>query len=70
MAGKKITKNMSFKEIVEKHPETFEVFVKNGMHCMGCHMAQFETLEEGAKAHNLDVDKLVQELNDSLEKKE
>lgn len=66
--AEKITKNMSLKDIISKYPETFEIFMKYGLHCIGCHMAQFENLEEGAKAHGIDVDKLVKDLNEAVEK--
>lgn len=62
----KITKNMSFAELMEKSPESREVLFNNGMHCIGCSMAMSETLEEGAMAHGLDPDKLVEEINKAL----
>jgi len=33
-----------------------------GMHCMGCVMANRETLEEACMAHGVDVDDLIIEL--------
>ncbi|MCL6629795.1 MAG: DUF1858 domain-containing protein, partial [Armatimonadetes bacterium] len=33
------------------------------MGCLVCMAASAETLEEGAATHNVDVDKLVEELN-------
>lgn len=63
----KITKKMSFAEIIEKHPEAVEILMNKGMHCMGCPMAQMESLEDGAKAHGLDVDEIVKELNEKID---
>ena len=34
-----------------------------GMHCMGCVMANRETLEEACMAHGVDVDELVTQLS-------
>jgi len=65
----KITKNMSIIEIVSKYPDTAEVFMKHGLHCIGCAAASFETLEDGAKAHGIDIKKLIQDLNKVTEKK-
>ena len=65
----KITKKSNLMEIASKHPETMEVFVKYGLHCIGCMAAQFENLEVGAKAHGIDVDKLVKDLNKAIKKK-
>ena len=60
---KKIDKNMRIEEVIEKHPETLEVFNKYRFHCIGCAAASFESIEDGAKAHNIDIEKLVEELN-------
>jgi hybrid cluster-associated redox disulfide protein len=68
MADKKITKEMKIEEILQAHPESVEVFLKHGFHCLGCAAASFENLEDGAKAHGIDVDKLVEELNEVIEK--
>lgn len=65
---KKITKKMSFVEILQKHPKAAEILLGKGMHCIGCPMAQMESLEEGAKAHGLDADEIVKELNEKIEK--
>jgi hybrid cluster-associated redox disulfide protein len=64
----KITKDMPIAKIVGEHPETFEVFMRNGMHCVGCAAARFENLEQGCEAHGIDADKLVKELNEAVEK--
>ena len=65
----KITKKMSIGEVVSKNPETIEVFQKHGLHCMGCAIAHFEDIEQGAAAHGIDVDKLIDDLNEKLKKK-
>lgn len=60
----KITKDMNIIEVVQKYPDAMMVFMYAGMGCFGCHAAQFETIEEGALAHGIDVDKLVEALNE------
>lgn len=66
----KITKEMPIGKIVEEHPETVEVFMEHGLHCVGCAAAHFENLAQGCEAHGLDVNKLVEDLNKAIEKKE
>ena len=66
MAKEKITKEMKIDEVLKKHPEVIEVFIKTGFHCIGCAAAGFESLEEGAKAHGIDPDKLIEELNEVI----
>ncbi len=60
-----ITKEWSITDIVEKYPETVEVFFKHGMHCFGCMAARFENVEQGAMAHGIDVDQLIKDLNEA-----
>lgn len=65
-----ITKEMAISKIVQQYPETVRVFLAHGLMCVGCAAARFETLEQGATAHGIDVDALVEALNDSVEKAE
>ena len=58
-----ITKDMSILEVVQKCPDTVDVFVNAGMGCLGCAAAHFENIEQGAMAHGIDVDQLVKDLN-------
>jgi hybrid cluster-associated redox disulfide protein len=58
-----ITKNMGFAEVLQRFPQTMPVFGKYGMHCIGCSMSAFETIEQGALAHGIDVKKFVDDLN-------
>jgi len=62
-----INKKIKFDELLEKHPESVEVLMESGMHCIGCPAAVGETLEEGAMAHGMDVDKLVKKINKKIE---
>lgn len=63
MMKKKITKDMTFAEILELNKEAGERLADKGLFCGGCPMAAFERLEDGAKAHGVDIDDLVKELN-------
>jgi len=65
-----ITKEMSIVEVVQKYPETAEVFMKHGLHCLGCAAAHFENIEQGASAHGMDIKVLVKDLNEAVKKKE
>ena len=59
----KITKDMTFDEVLKKYPETVKTFFQYGMHCFGCHLAVSETIEQGALAHGVSVDQLMEDLN-------
>lgn len=61
-----ITKDMSIVEVVGKYPQTGEVFLNHGMGCLGCAAARFENIEQGAKAHGINVDTLIKDLNKTV----
>ena len=61
--GKKITKDMTFAELMKDNKGAAEKLADQGLFCGGCPMAQFETIENGAKAHGVDVNKLIKKLN-------
>lgn len=58
-----ITKDVKIEEVVTQYPETMMVFMKHGLHCVGCHVSAFESIEDGAMAHGINVDALVDDLN-------
>lgn len=64
----KVTKEMSITEVVSKYPELVPVFMEHGMGCLGCAAARFESIEQGARAHGIDVDNLINALNKALDK--
>lgn len=61
--SKKITRDMTFAEIMELDEDAGRKLGEKGLFCGGCPMAAFETLEAGAAAHGVDADELVKELN-------
>jgi len=63
-----ITKGMAIGQVVEEHPETVPVFFKHGLGCVGCAIARFESIEQGARAHGVEVDSLIADLNDAVAK--
>ncbi|HNS15389.1 MAG TPA: DUF1858 domain-containing protein [Syntrophorhabdaceae bacterium] len=63
-----IDKKMPIEEIVKKYPETIPVFEKYGLGCVGCQAALFEDIQQGAEIHGIDIDKLLNSLNQALEK--
>ena len=62
----KITKDMTFFELMRTYPESVKVLQKYHLGCVGCMGAQNESLEQGAMAHGLDPEKLVADLNAAI----
>jgi len=59
----KIKPSMTIAEAVSRWPKTAKVLMKLGMPCIGCPMAMQETLAEGARAHGINLKKMLEELN-------
>ena len=69
----KITKDSTIGEVASNYPEAAMVLMKYGMHCIGCHVAFHETVEQGALAHGIeecDIKKMVKEMNEVIEDKD
>lgn len=61
-----ITKDMTIGDVIKKYPSTVSALMSYGMGCIGCPSAQAESLEDAARVHGIDVEKLVTSLNQSL----
>lgn len=61
--SQKITRDMTFHQILQMDPRVAEVLGGYNLGCIGCMGAANETLEQGATAHGLDVEDLLRDLN-------
>ena len=68
-AKQNITPDMMMGEAIQKYPETAEVMFRHGLHCIGCHVSAYETIEQGAATHGIDPKKLVEDMNRAIAKK-
>jgi hybrid cluster-associated redox disulfide protein len=62
-----ITKDMNLGEVVFKYPEAAEVLTDYGLSCVGCFASSFDTIEQGAKIHQLDdeeLDEMIERINE------
>jgi hybrid cluster-associated redox disulfide protein len=59
----KITKDMTFFEVMRMYPQSVQVLQKYNVGCVGCMGAQNERLEQGANAHGVDINALLADLN-------
>ena len=57
-----ITKNSIIGDVLDQHPETAQLFLSIGMHCLGCPASRGDTIEEDWSVHGADADKLVEAL--------
>jgi hybrid cluster-associated redox disulfide protein len=63
---KTITPGMAIGEVVSKYPSTINIFFKHGLGCVGCAVARFENIQQGAMAHGIDLDALMNDLNQAV----
>ena len=58
-----ISKNTLVGEIVSTYPESIEVLMEQGMHCLGCPASQAESIEAACMVHGLDPDDVIGAVN-------
>lgn len=58
-----ITKETLLGEILRSKPESAEILMGMGMHCMGCPSSQMESLADACMVHGLDADEVLKKLN-------
>jgi len=65
----KVNENMTIMEVLKLDRETAPIFMKYGMHCLGCPGATMESLADAGRVHGIDVSLLVADLNKHFEAK-
>ncbi len=66
---KKVSKDMTFGELLQSFPDAAPILSKYGLHCIGCRLAVSETLEQGMRAHgrnDANITELLDELNSAI----
>ena len=68
--SKKVNKHTLVGEAVMMGQGVVQILMANGMGCLGCPSARFESLEDACMVHGMDADKLVSDINKFLEAEE
>lgn len=66
----KATKQTNIAELTNKYPETAEVLLSYGLHCVGCMASAFDSIEAGAKIHGMEddeINEMVDRINEVIE---
>ena len=66
----KITGDMIIGDVIRAFPQTVRVFAQMGIHCIGCYIANFESIEEGVGRHGIDPELVIKKLNEIINKKD
>ena len=67
--GREISKTMTFGELLSEYPQAGRVLAAKGLHCIGCHIAVSESVEDGARVHGLsdaEIDAMIEEIKASV----
>ena len=69
---KKIEVNKSTKiaNLVFAYPEVADVLIDYGLHCVGCFASAFDTIEDGAKVHEMsdeDIEELLERIKEVIQ---
>jgi hybrid cluster-associated redox disulfide protein len=63
MAENKVNKDQTIAEILKLRPQAASALMAHGMHCLGCIIAQGETLEQAAEVHGIPIQELLDSIN-------
>ncbi len=69
-APQHVTRDMTLGDVVQKHPIAAFVMMSYGLHCIGCHVSAYETVEQGCRGHGMPehvIDEMVVEINNAVE---
>ena len=75
MEEMKINKDMTIVQVFQEYPHRVtrlaQIMTSHGLHCVGCHVSAYETIEQGLMGHGMDKEKLdvlLKALNKAIEK--
>lgn len=48
-----IRQDMTMGEILSRYPDAAFIMLNHGLHCIGCHISPYETIEQGSMGHGM-----------------
>ncbi len=63
----KITADTLIVDCLKYNPDSAQILMSYGMHCLGCAMAHGETIGEAVNVHGNDLDELLEKLNEGID---
>ena len=69
MEPESISQSLTVSEILQKYPETSQIFMEEKTACVGCYMARFCNLRDVAASYSLEIEKLLHDLSHSVQNK-
>lgn len=65
----RLKREMTLGDVLQEYPDAAPLLTEKGIHCVGCHVSPFETVEEGFHSHGMseeEIDTTLAELNEKL----
>ena len=66
MAEQFVTGETLVGEVVTRYPETVEILISIGMHCLGCPHSRAESLNEACAVHAIDPAEVIEAINNRI----
>ena len=66
MAEQFVTGDTLVGEVVTRYPETVEILLSIGMHCLGCPHSRAESLNDACAVHGIDPTEVVEAINNRI----
>ena len=66
MAEQVVTGETLIGEIVTKYPETVDILLSIGMHCLGCPASRNESLADACAVHGFNAEEIINAINEKI----
>ena len=66
----KITADTLIMDCLKLNPDSAQILMSYGMHCLGCPASRGESLEEACMVHGVSADELVKKINEHIASKQ
>lgn len=66
----RLKRDLTIGDVLEQYPAAAPLLTEKGIHCVGCHVSPFETLEEGFRSHGMseeEIDTVIADVNEKLD---
>lgn len=72
-AAPHVTKDTLLGDVVAAHPKAAFVMLQYGLHCIGCHVSVYETIEQGCMGHGMPkevMEEMIADVNAFIDEEE
>lgn len=66
----RLRRELTIGDVLEQYPDAAPLLTEKGIHCVGCHISPFETLEEGFRSHGMseeEINTILSDINQKLD---